>query len=383
MSEERAADEIRAGHVIEYTPGGLMLVTDPGEPESIRFVGRRVGHHGVTLTVPHDSGPGTYAVGRPMSTLHTPRQKVTVHERRAYSLGDGCPCDWHRERRGEKGPAVFPPVVGQGAAIAPARQRPALPDTPVAGSARVRRRRGGSLVRPAARPALATAPDGPVAPAVGAGAGAPVGYRLALKAAPLMGDDWSAEGPCYKGERAGYLVHSDGRRLKIEEDDRPKHRATHVCVTVRYPHDAPVKVWPAQCPETRFRHDRPVSALVAQIRDKILPTYDAEYPEIRRLTEEHRRAEAADESFAMRIACTVPGGKVSEHDSSRVEAHPFPRHIEQMRAYVSSTQNLHRVEFRYVDSATLEALTQTYAAMVRAKSERRAASERGRSVAVR
>jgi len=107
MTYERPADEIKPGHVIEYAPGGLMLVTIPGEPESIRHVGRRVGHHGVILTVPEGSKSDTYEVGKVMSTLHTPRERVTIHERRGYALGDGCPCHFHRRKRGESGPAVF------------------------------------------------------------------------------------------------------------------------------------------------------------------------------------------------------------------------------------------------------------------------------------
>jgi len=122
---------------------------------------------------------------------------------------------------------------------------------------------------------------------------------------------------------------------------------------------------------------------VPAIRSKILPVYDAKYPEIKQLTEEHRRAVAGSEAFAARIACLVPAGRMNKHDASRVEAQPFPHDIEGMTANVSNSDGLHRVEFRYVDSATLEALVQTYGAMVRTKLECRAAAERGRSVAVR
>ncbi|AEM88859.1 hypothetical protein [Streptomyces violaceusniger] len=394
MTMERPADEIGPGDVIEYAPGGLMLVTIPGEAESIRFVGRRVGHHGVTLTVPEGVTSDVYAVGKAMSTLHTPRGKVTVHERRAFAAGDRCPCDHHRKRRGESAPMVLPPVVAAVAELPAAGAAP-VTDAPVTGSAAVtssapvRRRRGGPLQRPAGCPAPAPAPSArPELPAAAEPVSTPTGaagvaHGLAVRAAVRLGEGWSAQGPRYDGEKAGYLVHTDGRRLKIAPDNRPAQWETHVRVTVEYPRDAPVKVWPVHFPETRFKHDRPVSDLVSAIRSKILPTYDAKYPEIKQLTEEYRRSIAAEESFAARIACLVPSGTLDEHDSSRVEARPFPRHIEQMTANVSTSDHLHRVEFRYIDSETLEALAQTYGAMVRAKQERAAQDRRGRSVEVR
>lgn len=113
MSIERPADEIQAGDVIDYANDGRMLVTIPGEPEQDKWTGRTVGHHGVILTLPTGDTGDVFRVGRVMSTLHKPREAVTVHERRKFAAGDPCPCDHHRKARsytGEPGEFTAPPV---------------------------------------------------------------------------------------------------------------------------------------------------------------------------------------------------------------------------------------------------------------------------------
>jgi len=378
MSQERPAEEIRAGDVIEYAPGGLMLVTQPGRPETIQYVGKRVCHHGMILTVPEHAAPGSYAPGKAMdSGLRTPREKVMVHQRLAYQLGDGCPCDYHRKARGEHGPAQFPPAVQKqpGEEVASVG-RSAGVDAPVTTSAAAgpgrstRRRRGGPLTRPAARPAVPVSTAEPATSAVSIGA--PAGYRLAVAVAPLLGEGWSAQGPQYEGREAGFLVHADGRRLMIRPDTQLSQRDTHVLVTVQYPDGAPVRVDDVDCPQTRFRHDRPVAALVDAIRAKILPAYDARYPQIKALTHQYRAALATGESLAARLAGMVPGAKARDGDSLTVVASPVPGEIEKITVRVSADEGLHQVRFEWVDSATLEALVQTYAEMVAAKTQRRA-----------
>jgi len=113
MTIERPSEEIKAGDVVSYFGGGLMLVTVPGEAEQIQYVGRRVTHHGVTLTLPEGYEGKAYQVGEPQTRMDKPRTPVTVYERRKFSEPDPCICRHCNERRGGTGAGVVPPVVDE------------------------------------------------------------------------------------------------------------------------------------------------------------------------------------------------------------------------------------------------------------------------------
>ncbi|MCX5206099.1 hypothetical protein OG897_32395 [Streptomyces sp. NBC_00237] len=184
--------------------------------------------------------------------------------------------------------------------------------------------------------------------------------RLARQTAPLLGPRWTAEIHHATPQNGAALVHPDGRRIVLLPVYR---RPSHVEVTVHYP-KAPVTLYAVDKPSTQFRTDRPPAALADAITAKVLPVDNSVYPKVVAAAAASRQTDEQQHAFAQRLAALVPGAELTRNDPSPwVEYRAGRGSIERMTAQVLSG-NRHTVEFRYVDTETLETLLRAYGEVV-------------------